>query len=173
MPTIVRSVESVLALAQTVVAETFTPYNIYGSLEEANAYFGSLLEGQRWAYTDLLRRRQALNSATQRIDRLNFIGSMASPAQPLQFPRGTDTLVPEDIKKATYWLALALLKGVDPDTERDNLGVIVQAYGGLRTEYDRTSIPAYVSAGIPCPTAWNFLQPYLDPKLGIRLERVS
>lgn len=173
MAIIVREVESSLLLVQSVVAEVFTTFNIYGNLADADRFFGSLLEGQRWAYTDPHRRRQALNSATMRIDRLNFSGCRASSTQPLQFPRGTDTEVPEDIKQATYLLALALLKGIDPDTERDNLSVVVQAYGGLRTEYDRTSTPAYVSAGIPCPTAWNLLQPYLDPKLGLRLERVS
>lgn len=173
MPAIARDVESTLVLVQTVVAEVFTTFNIYGNLADADRFFGSLLEGQRWAYTDPHRRRQALNSATLRIDGLNYSGYRASSTQPLQFPRGTDTEVPEDIKKATYYLALALLKGVDPDTERDNLGVVVQAYGGLRTEYDRSTTPAYVVAGIPCPTAWNLLLPYLEPKLGIRLERVS
>lgn len=173
MATIVREVESVLTLVQDVVVELVTTFNIYGTLAGADAYFGSLLRGQRWMYTDQIRKRQALNEATMRIDTLNFVGEKADASQPLQFPRGTDTLVPVDVERACYELAQALLRGVDPDTERDNLSTIVQAYGGLRTEYDRTGVPAHLAAGIPSFTAWQLLVPYLLPQLGITNRRIS
>jgi hypothetical protein len=173
MATIVREVESVLALVQDVVDQNVTSFTIYGTLQGADAYFGSLLRGQRWTYSDQIRKRQALNEATARIDTLNFVGEMADASQPLQFPRGTDTLVPVAIERACYEVALALLKGIDPDTERDNLSAVVQAYGGLRTEYDRTSVPAHFAAGIPSAIAWSLLLPFLEPQLGVFNRRIS
>ena len=173
MATIVRQVESVLTLVQNVEAELVTTFNIYGTLAGADAYHGSMLRGQRWTYSDQIRKRQALNEATMRIDTLNFAGVKAVASQPLQFPRGTDTLVPVAIERACYEVANALLKGVDPDTERDNLTAVVQAYGGLRTEYDPTSVPAHFSAGIPSFTAWQLLLPYLEPQLGMVNRRIS
>jgi hypothetical protein len=146
---------------------------IYGTVEKADNYFAMMLEGQRWAYTERLKKVQSLVSATRRIERLNFKGVQTSTAQPLQFPRGTDTVVPVEVEQACYELALCLLSGVNPDTEIDNLAATVQAYGSLRSEMDRTSIPPYIRAGIPSPTAWSLLFPYLDPVRGIVLRRVS
>ena len=173
MPTISRSVESILLPTQELVVANGSTLPIYGTPEEADNYHGSMLEGQRWLYADRHTRVAALVSATKRIDRLNFIGVQAVEGQPLQFPRGTDTVVPVDIRQACYELALALLKGVDPDTEADNLVVTTQAYGGLRTDYDRSTAPPYFRAGIPSQTAWNLLLPYLEPRLGLDLRRVS
>jgi hypothetical protein len=173
MATIIREVESALTLVQDVVVELVTTFNIYGTLAGADAYHGSMLRGQRWTYADQIRKRQALNEATMRIDTLNFVGEKYDASQPLQFPRGTDTLVPVAIERACYELANALLKGVDPDTERDNLTAVVQAYGGLRSEFDRASVPAHFAAGIPSFTAWQLLLPYLEPQLGMVNRRIS
>lgn len=173
MATIIREVESVLTLVQDVVVELVTTFNIYGTLAGADAYHGSMLRGQRWTYADPIRKRQALNEATMRIDTLNFVGEKYDASQPLQFPRGTDTLVPVAVERACYELANALLKGVDPDTERDNLTAVVQAYGGLRSEFDRASVPAHFAAGIPSFTAWQLLLPFLEPQLGMVNRRIS
>jgi hypothetical protein len=170
---IIRTVESILLLTQEVIVANSSTLPIYGTLEKANNYFSSMLEGQRWTYADHVRKVQALVSATKRIDRLSFVGDMASANQPLQFPRGTDTIVPVDIEQACYELALTLLKGVDPDTERDNLSMTVQAFGGLRSEYDRSNTPPYIQAGIPSATAWNLLLPYLDERRAIVIRRDS
>jgi hypothetical protein len=173
MAIIIRSVESIILLTQEVVVANGSTLPIYGSVEEADNYFAMMLEGQRWHYTERLKRLQALVSATKRIDRLNFVGEKADEDQPLQFPRGTDTEVPVDIRQATYEFALALLNGVDPDTEADNLAMSSQGYGGLRSDYDRSSIPPWINSGIPCKTAWNLLLPYLRPRLGVSLRRDS
>lgn len=173
MPTIIRSVGSVVLLTSDLIVANGSTLPIYGTLEKADNYFAMMLEGQRWTYTDRLKRFQALVSATRRIDRLNFIGVKSNPNQFLQFPRGTDTLVPVDIEQACYELALVLLKGVDPDTERDNLSSTFQGYGGLRSEFDRSIIHPYLVAGIPSFTAWNLLLPYLDERSGIELKRIS
>lgn len=174
MPMIDRTVSHVLVFRHEVCVANSTNLKFYGTLERADNYFAMMLEGQLWCCTDRTRKLQALVSATRRIDRLNFVGVQAVPGQPLQFPRGTDTVVPVDIEEATFQLALALLSGVDPDTEADNINVTLQAYGlGLRSEYDRTITPPHTAAGIPSPTAWNLLKPYLDERLGMLLRRSS
>lgn len=173
MAIIIRQVTHTLMFTEALVVANGSTVPIYGTLDKADNYFGSMLEGQKWAYTPRLRRFQALVSATKRIERLNFIGSMASADQPLQFPRGTDTLVPVEIEQACYELAMALLKGVDPDTEHDNLDKTVQAYGSLRSEMDRSLTPPHIKAGIPSATAWALLFHFLDPQRGLTLKRVS
>lgn len=173
MPTIDRSVSNEILFTQAIVVANGSTLPIYGTLERANNYFGSMLEGQRWNYSDQLTRVQALVSATRRIDRLNFIGEKADEDQDLQFPRGTDTVVPVDVEHATYELALVLLKGVDPDTEADNLNMKSQVYAGLRSEYDRSIAQPYIRAGIPSQTAWNLLLPYLDIRLEVMIRRDS
>lgn len=173
MAIIIRSATSVLNFTQSAMVRNVTPVMMYGSIEKADAYFGNLLEGQRWMYTDINRKRMALISATRRIDRLNFRGVKSDAAQPLQFPRGTDTLVPDEIQWACFELAQELLKGVDPNTERDNTQVTVQAYGSLRTEFDPGTVLPYMVAGIPSATAWGLLEPYLEERRSVDLRRVT
>lgn len=173
MALIVRDVVSFLGLSQCVSVANGSTLPIYGTLQKANNYHASMLEGQRWGYTDPTRRFQALVSATKRIDRLNFIGVQTVVGQPLQFPRGTDTLIPADIEEACYDVALALLEGVEPDTEHVNSLTTLQAYGGLRSEFDRSSVLEYTANGIPSLTAWQKLLPYLLARREIELRRIS
>lgn len=173
MAIIIREASNVLYLTQSAMVANGSTVPMYGSIEKADNYFSQMLEGQRWMSTDRLRKSQALISATRRIDRLNFMGCKHDVLQPLQFPRGTDTLVPVDIEQACFELAQELLKGVDPNTERDNQLATVQAFGQLRSEFDRSSVLPYISAGIPSATAWNLLLPYLWEQRGIELRRTS
>lgn len=173
MPTIDRTVIDSFGPTQSTMVWNGSTLPIYGTLEKADNYFASMLEGQLWAYKDRDLRMRALVSATKRIDRLNFIGEQADAEQPLQFPRGTDTLVPVEIEQACYEVAYALLKGVDLDTERDNLSMTVQAFGGLRSEHDRSIVPLYLASGIPSATAWDLLLPYLQGRRGLQMERLS
>ena len=173
MAIIVREIVQSISFPQQVIAANGSTVPIYGTVEAADNYFATMLEGQRWEYTSRLQKVRALSSATKRIDRLNFKGVQTDPAQPLQFPRGMDTVVPVEVEQACYELALALLSGVDPNTEVDNLSATVQAYGPLRSEFDRSSILPYVRAGIPSLTAWTFLYPFIDPVQGIAIRRVS
>lgn len=173
MATIVRSVSDVLVVTEALIVANNSTLPIYGTLDRADNYFASMLEGQKWAYTTRQRKLAALVSATKAIDRLNFVGDKADCDQYLQFPRGTDTIVPVDIEQASYELAIALLKGVDPNTERDNLTMTVQGYGNLRSEHDRSIVPPYIVAGIPSATAWNLLLPYLCERRGILIRRDS
>lgn len=170
---ITRSANNSFYIGQHLIVNNMSTLPIYGSVERADNYCSMILHGMRWSDTDRDRKVRALVSATKRIDTLNFVGVKAFEDQPLQFPRGTDTLVPVAIEEATYELALALLKGIDPDTERNNLYAQSQVFGSVRKDYNRSNIPMYILHGIPSATAWNLLLPYLDARLGLNLCRVD
>lgn len=168
-----ESMTDILYINQCVTVTNGKTVPVYGSVEDADNFFSMTLEGQRWMFTQPDKKFKALVSATRRIERLNFYGVQANPAQPLQFPRGTDTLVPVEVQQACYELAQALLSGVNPDTETDLITTTFQGYGGLRTEWDRSSLQPWIIAGIPCKAAWDLLWPFLDERRGLRLTKVS
>lgn len=173
MAIIIRSVSHRLCFSQEIVPQNVSTYIMYGTVDKADKYYATRLEGQQWLFTDRDKRIKSLVSATERIDRLNFRGVKVDSSQPLQFPRGTDTLVPVEIEQACYQVAYALLKGIDPDTEADNLPASLLAYGNLRSQYDRSVVNAWTRAGIPNQHAWNLLLPFLDPRTELVLRRNS
>lgn len=173
MAIIIRDVTSMLFMADACNVSNGSTLPIYGSVDKADNYFALILGGEKWSHYSREKKLKGLISASQRIDRLNFIGVKTSSDQALQFPRGTDTLVPVAIETATYELALVLLRGVNPDTERDNLSAISQGYGQLRSQHDRSIVQGYIAAGIPSATAWEMLYPFLQPTLTLDMRRIS
>jgi len=98
----------------------------------------------------------------------------ANVAQENEFPRGKDTAVPEKIKWSTYEIAYALLDGVDPDIEMENIPVQLHGIGSVQTAYNRNQEPLeHILNGIPSATAWKYLKPFLRDDDHIRLSRVS
>ncbi len=171
---ITRTITQEFYMVDSVTVSNGNTLPMYGSVEKADNFFYWLIEGQRWTKTvNRDRKIKCLVSATKLIDRLNFVGTKASESQQLQFPRGTDTLVPVDIENACYHLAQSLLKGVEPNTERDNLNTTVQVYSSIRSYYDRNSTPPHIRAGIPDATAWEYLLPYLLERRELEIRRVS
>ena len=167
----------------------------YVTMNEAIAYFAERLNEVAWTDATPQDRTKALIAATRIIDRLNFKGykkpvydyiasvtdgcieqseiNAASLTQELQFPRDTDTDVPEEIKLACYEIAYALLDEVDPDTELENLAIISHGYASVRTTYSRShNPPEHLNAGVPSATAWRYLRPFLREPGGIILSRV-
>lgn len=166
---------------------------IYGSVEDADDYFATRLHEQVWSDASSQDKDAALLRATKIIDRLNFKGykkpvydylqttdcpeqseiNTANASQILEFPRDTDTAVPEDIELACYEIAYALLDGVDPELELENLSVSSQGYASARTTYDRGRNPLeHLNAGIPSAFAWSVLKPFLRDSGSIKLSRV-
>lgn len=163
----------------------------YGTLAEADAYFENRLFSELWANTPVKDRTNALNRATQDIDRLNFVGKKhaaytqwlatpcdqeailaASATQELQFPRGTDTEVPEDIKKACFEIAFELVDGKNPDEEYQKLTTVSEGFSSVRRTYNRSFAQEHVLYGIASPIAWRYLKPYVRDGLNITLSRV-
>lgn len=145
----------------------------YGTLTNAAEYFASRLNSSAWDDATEVDRLKALKTATRAIDLLNFAGDKAEDDQYLQFPRGSDTVVPPDIVIACYEEALKLLDGADPDTEIANLGTISQGFSSVRKTYDRTVAVEHVRAGIVSPLAWSRLRPFLRDPNEIKISRVS
>lgn len=168
----------------------------YSTVYDANAYFAERLHSPAWQNSNPVEQWQALVAATRAIDNLNFKGykstvaavlagvldvsevdpsiiMAAEQAQELEFPRGTDTIVPPPIIRACFEIAYALLDGVDPDTELENLAVVSQGYAGIRTTYNRIQQPIeHLIAGIPSATAWRLLKPFIRDGYAVKTSRV-
>ena len=145
----------------------------YATIDEAQAYFDRVLNTRPWDCASSTEKTKALAQATDIIDRLNFLGTKTNDAQENQFPRNDDTVVPDDVKNATAAIALALLDGVDPELEYENLHLKSQGYGSVRGSYDQRPPMPHIVAGIPSVTAWRFLQPYLRDPNTFDIYRIS
>ena len=166
----------------------------YGSVSEATDYFAWRLHSPAWLRSSVADRPKALWAATMIIDALNFKGykhpvytlltadadatdteiRTAEASQALEFPRGADTTVPVDIRKASYEIAYSLLDGKDPELELENLGITSQGYASVRTTYSRNQVPIeHIINGVPSPQAWRWLRPFLRDDDAIKLARVS
>lgn len=169
----IRSVTNNLYFNQSsdCVSEMFSP--TYGTLQEAHNYLSRKLNNTSWLEAIPEKRQAAITEATRIIDTLNFRGKKHISTQLLQFPRGTDSVIPYDIKFACFEIALRLLDGFDPELEVENLGSTNQGIAGLRDTYDRSFVLDHIRAGVPSPRAWSLLLPYLvDPKT-IIVSRVN
>ena len=172
----------------------------YGTLQEANTYFAARLHSDTWEDSDNADKPKALEQAARIIDNLNYKGVknpvylvlfdsdgdkvvpaptqtviMAADAeQPLEFPRGSDIVVPTPIKYAEWEIALALLDGFDPDVELENLRAIKHSYATVRTTYSGEDVSSeYILYGIPSGVAWRYLKPYLVDSNIIKISRVD
>ena len=174
----------------------------YGSINGADTYFGERLYTSTWDNANATDRVKALKQATKVIDSLNYKGVKATvqavlydadgntltgtlapteaeiiaadQSQELEFPRGKDSSVPEEIEWACYETAFALLDGFDPNTAADELRVLKQSYASVGTTYaeDDDSME-FLLFGIPNGTVWRWLKPRLVDCQSIRIRRVS
>lgn len=178
--------------------------DIYGSLAEAEEYFSGRLHTDAWDDSTSSEKTKALLAARRLMDNLNYKGdkhavwlykqSVSAPSvkdsgdeaaylaairqadatQPLEFPRGSDVIVPEVIRIAQYELAYNLLDGVDPQMELENLAVTGQGHADVRTQFDRAMLPIeHLVNLIPNPLAWSLIKPFLRDDHTLRLSRVS
>lgn len=166
----------------------------YGTIDEANEYFNMRLHENAWSALSAEDRPKALWAATLIIDALNFKGykntvytllvadedateteiRAAEASQVLEFPRGSDTEVPEDIRMACYEITHSLAEGKDPQMELENLGITSQTFGSVRTSYNRSQVPIeHIINGIPSSQAWRLLKPFLRDDDAVKLSRVS
>jgi hypothetical protein len=145
----------------------------YMTEEEATAYFLTRLNSEAYDVATTADRLAALTMATESIDRLNYLGAITESDQANQFPRDADTVVPDDIKKASAEIALMLLDGFDMELEFEQLNMVSQGYANVRSTYDRTTPPPHIVAGIASSVAWRYLKPYLRDVNTLSINRVS
>lgn len=98
----------------------------------------------------------------------------ADATQELEFPRGQDASVPQEIEWACYEIALAIIEGFDPEDAIERVNVIRQRYASVATTYaaDRQS-QEYLVYGIPSARVWRWLKPHLAGENPIRISRAD
>jgi hypothetical protein len=170
--------------------------NIYGTKTEADEYFANRLHETAWTAATAANRAKALIAARAIIDSLNYKGikhsvytlcgssetsglgqddiRAAEASQPLEFPRGDDTTVPEAIRVAEYEIAYALLDGKDPELELENRAISAMGYGAVKTNYERSHLPIeHIINMEPSTVAWRLLRPFLRDSDALKLSRLS
>lgn len=145
----------------------------YLTIIEAQEYFDTRLDVEAWDEASPIDRNKSLAMSTRIIDKFNYIGSKTEESQDNQFPRGDDISVPIPILDACAEIALALLDGIEPDLEQENIGVVHQGVSSAKTTYDRSFAAEHQANGVPSATAWSLMKPYLVDVGGIVLSRVN
>lgn len=140
---------------------------------DAETYFLTRLPSEEWDVALDDTKTKALSTATRLIDQLNFCGTKTDPLQELAFPRNGDTVVPTPILNACCEIAYALLEGRNPEYESENINIVSSGIGANRLTKDVDSVPMNVIHNIPSSIAWNYLRPYLNNSLTLRMERLS
>lgn len=139
---------------------------------QADALLANVVNTAAWDAASSGDKNKALYSASQAIDRLDFAGDKTDESQDNEFPRDGDTVVPSDIEWAVAYEAMALIQGMDPEFENENLAVARDRYGSVTTEY--LNVPRdNINNGIMSTKAWQFLLPYLNDLRTIDMVRLN
>ena len=88
---------------------------MYNTIAQAETYFEGRLNADAWDNASDTKRTKGLTQASRILDQLNYLGRKYDVTQDAQFPRDSDTVVPDQIRYAECELALVLLDGVDPE----------------------------------------------------------
>lgn len=167
----------------------------YITADDAQTYFDGKLNTDAWDEATSAKRAKALVEATNRIDRLQFAGvrtadyttrlaahnsgslfdnrlTPSNSGQPREFPRDGASTVPDEILAACCEIAYALLDGVDPELEMQNLSTVQHGFAALQETYDPRIVNLAFKHGIPSITAWNYLVPFLQDPFEVQLRRV-
>ncbi len=145
----------------------------YLTIADAQTYMDTRLHVEAWEEASDTDKDKALIMATRIIDGFNYLGDKSDEDQDNQFPRGGDIEVSEAIEQACAEIALRLLEEIDPDMEIQNSSMQSSAFASVKTTYNREFVPEHQVNGVPSPTAWSLLKPYLRDVNGIAINRVS
>lgn len=167
----------------------------YGTVVGGDTYFASRLHAWDWENASAADKAKALTQATELIDQFDYVeqkftiaalGSQsdytaaaweaavtaANIAQPLEFPRGDSSTIPDPIIEATYLIAQALLSGRDPEQDLENQTLKVARMGQLSSQRDvEGNTMEHLAHLIPSPLAWNKIRPFLRERTQFCLNR--
>lgn len=163
----------------------------YVTHADADDYLSAKPNSSVWFTKSDVDKDKFLLWASQIIDRLNFVGlkrpayvvkmaggskeeiRAAGATQENQFPRGAETTVPHEIESACCEIAFALSSGIDPDEELRLLATASESVGplGLKVTFNRLVHCEWTLAGVPSPTAWQMLLPYIRDTGGFNIRR--
>lgn len=146
----------------------------YMTKAEADTYFDTYrLVTSAWDSSDETTQDKALAIATRMIDQLSFDGDKNDEDQEQQFPRGSDTDVPTEIKEACAECAYSLLDGIDVELEYDNIRANSMGFANVRSSQNSSMVPEHKAVGIPSYIAWLMLKPFLRTGGSVDLMRTS
>jgi len=139
----------------------------YATVSEAATYFSERLYTAAWDSASADDKLKSLKTATRTMESLNYAGDKAVETQELQFPRGADTEIPDDVKYACAEEALALLaRGADVEDPYAMGRLKRRKIGDAEDEYDTSYSSPTASVGLISHQAWRLLQPFLrDPNI--------
>lgn len=106
--------------------------NTFVTLEEAEIYFEERFDSNEWFQIEEKEKEALLTYASKKINRLDFTGTKAEEAQPMEFPRNFGT--PQDIKDAVCEEAISLLKGKENthiQNQENNISSISLGVGAI------------------------------------------
>lgn len=146
---------------------------MYNTLITANAYFLTRLDSDVWTQASDTHKTQALSTACRLIERLNFACDKTVSTQTREFPRGTDTTVPQAILDAENEIAIALLDGRNVEYEAEHANRESTSMGGARSRLESEFIRPEKVHNIPSTVAWSLLQPFLRDGGHVKVSRVS
>ena len=156
-----------------VSVATATSADYYGTPYDGDIYFARLVGRVEWKTASLEDKYAALFEASQVINSFNYIGCKTDDSQILEFPRGLDLLIPQDIKYATYEEAYQILCGRNAEEELNELRIQSHKFGTVQTQYMQgVKPPPTVTAGMLSSKAWRLLSPYFRRAEEIQLVRV-
>jgi hypothetical protein len=145
----------------------------YADVAAGDEYFASRVGSDAWDDSEDSDKIKALGHATRIIDALNILGQKAEADQDNQFPRYGQTDVPVEIINATCEIALALLDGINPELELENLSHTQTGYANVKSTFNRDQLPEHTLAGVPSVTAWRLLKPWLPDNRSVSMVRAS
>ena len=147
--------------------------DMYGTLEAADAYWAARLNGQFWLAQSTAKRQQALQTATDTINRLPLEGTPDSNNPTGDFyPLEGESEVPPIVIIATYELAFCLIFNPPVPGNQLSSNVKRSKVGTTETEFFG-SIEPWVAVGIPCLSVWQLLLPFMADPDSITLDRVN
>ena len=132
-------------------------FGAYVSRPDAEIYFYNRLWSGAWEESTDRDKEKALITATKAILNLSLM---------------TLETIPQDLKDASCEIAIALLDGIDPEKEFENLSMISQGYANIRSTYDRTIRQEHIESGVVSIKAWQLIKPYLDVSKELKFSRV-
>lgn len=145
----------------------------YTDVSGGDAYFSTRVGSDAWDEAETADKEKALGHATRIIDNLNFLGTKAVETQDNAFPRYGQTDVPTDIVNACCEIALALLDGINPELELENLMQTASGYANVKSTFNRDQLPEHILAGVPSSTAWLYIKPWLKDNRSVNMIRES
>lgn len=145
---------------------------MYISVADADAYFEKKYNSQLWVGSNSTAKSKALSEASLLLDNFNYVGTKTQDSQEHEFPRDSDTEIPEKMQWACAEIAYSIIDGFNVDESIAQLSITSQGFSAARVTYTRDNVPEHLRYGIPSVLAWGYMRPYLQPVDMIKINKV-